>query len=251
MKIELYKPLSIFGQGARDNMQDCIYPPHGTAKETDSFFIVCDGMGGHAKGETASNLACVSLAEYFTNYPVAGISEQYFLDAFTYVQSVFDNYLQEHKEAGGMGTTLVMLYLANGAAAVIHCGDSRCYHFRDSDLIWKTSDHKLVNEWVKQGLITEQEAVNHPKSNIITRAIQGKNIPGVKPDIFFINQPRQGDYFLLCTDGLYESINDVQLGEILSSKGADEEKINLIGELCEGNSRDNYSAFLLKIKNVI
>jgi serine/threonine protein phosphatase PrpC len=250
MKIELYKPLSIFGQGSRDNMEDCIFPSPGRAKETDTFFIVCDGMGGHAKGETASNLACDSLAEYFTLNPPGQISEQYFLDAFDYIQTVFDSYLKEHKEAGGMGTTLVMLYLNQDAVAVMHCGDSRFYHFRNPDLLWKTNDHKLVNEFVKQGLITEEEAVNHPKKNIITRAIQGNDISKIKPDISFINQPMEGDYFLLCTDGLYESISDVQLGEILSSASDEEEKIRIIRELCEGNSKDNYSAFLLKIKVV-
>jgi serine/threonine protein phosphatase PrpC len=249
MKIELYKPLSIFGQGKRDNMEDCIFPAHRTAKETDPFFIVCDGMGGHTMGETASKLACEGFAGYFVNHPTTGISEQYFLDAFNYVQDLFDSY--EHNETRGMGTTLVMLYFSNDFAAVTHCGDSRFYHFSGPGLIWRTEDHKLVNEWVRCGLISAHDALIHAKSNIISRAIQGNNTLKTKPDIHFIYEIKPGDYFLLCTDGLYESITDEQLGEIISAGSNDDEKLQIIQELCEGNSKDNYSAFFLKIKNII
>lgn len=250
MKIELYQPLSIFGQGRRDNMEDCIYPAHNLAKETDTLFIVCDGMGGHARGETASKLACEGFAGYIVNHPAASVSEQYFLDAFDHVQGLFDSFINEHAETRGMGTTLAMLYLANDAVAVIHCGDSRFYHFSGHDLSWKTGDHKLVNEWLKQGLISEQDAATSSKSNIITRAIQGHNMMKTQPDIHFIDHIKPGDYFLLCTDGLYESISDGQLGEILSAGSSDEEKLQIMQELCQGNSKDNYSAYLIKIRTI-
>jgi serine/threonine protein phosphatase PrpC len=250
MTIELSKPLSIFAQGKRDNMEDFIFPEPGTAQVTDTFFIVCDGMGGHNRGETASKLACHGFAGYFSIHPAPGISEQYFQDAFDHVEGLFDAYIEEHKETQGMGTTLVMVYFINEAAVVTHCGDSRFYHFRGQDLLWRTRDHKLVEEWVRQGLISEQEAVKHPKSNMITRAIQGYNTLKVKPDITIIDDINPGDYFLLCSDGIYESITDRQLGEILSSASSDEEKLQIIEELCGGNSRDNYSAYLLNIKDL-
>lgn len=251
MKIELYKPLSVFAQGRRDNMEDNIFPAHRAASGNESFFIVCDGMGGHQRGETASKLACEGFAEYFATHPAEDVSEQYFLDAFSFVQDRFDAYINEHKETRGMGTTMVMLYLFNETAAVIHCGDSRCYNFRAADLLWRTQDHKLVNELLKQGLISEREMAAHPRSNVITRAIQGNNILKTQPDIHFINDLKPGDYFFLCSDGIYESISDGQLGEILSAESNDDEKIHIIEELCEGNSKDNYSAFLLKIKNMV
>jgi len=251
MKIELCKPLSVFARGRRENMEDCIFPVHGSALETDTLFLVCDGMGGHAKGEVASRLACDGFTEFIAQHPDAIISEGFFLDAFNHVQNLFDLFIESHAETGGMGTTLVMLYLYSGGAVIVHCGDSRFYHFRGHKLGWKTRDHNLVNEWVRQGLISEEEAAGHPRSNVITRAIQGNKASGVKPDIHFISEPETGDYFFLCTDGLYESINDGQLGEILSADISDEEKINIINELCEGNSRDNYSAYLIKIKNIV
>jgi serine/threonine protein phosphatase PrpC len=251
MKIELFSPLSIFARGKRDNMEDCIFPGYGLAKDSDTFFIVCDGMGGHNRGETASNLACQGFSEYFSDNPYPGNPEHYFRDAFDYVEGLFDLYTDQHKETRGMGTTLVMIYFINDTAVVMHCGDSRCYHFRGNELAWRTRDHKLVEEWVSQGLISAQEAAKHPKSNMITRAIQGFNTLKVEPDINIISDIKPGDYFFLCSDGIYESISDSQLGEILASGSSDTEKIQIIEELCSGNSKDNYSAYMLKIKNLV
>jgi PPM family protein phosphatase len=250
MKIELYKPISIFAKGKRDNMEDAIYPEPGKAKDTDTCFLVCDGMGGHNRGETASSLACQGFSDYFAKNPLAHISEQYFLDAFHYVEELFDAYIDEHKETRGMGTTLVMACFIDEAAVVTHCGDSRLYHFRGQELLWKTRDHKLVEELVRQGIITPGEAVHHPKSNVITRAIQGYNTLKVEPDVHIIQDIKPGDHFFLCSDGIYESISDLQLGDILASENTDHEKLQIIEELCEANSKDNYSAYLLRIKNI-
>jgi protein phosphatase len=247
MNIVPGKPCSIFAQGKRDNMEDFIFPEHGTAEESDRFFIVCDGMGGHNKGETASRLAARGFAGYFAQHSSGNISEQYFKDAFLHVEQLFDNYLDEHKEAHGMGTTLVMIYFMHDTAFVTHCGDSRCYHFRGAELLWRTSDHVLAEEWVRQGRITAEEAGKYAKSNVITRAIQGYKTLKVEPDIGKINDIKPGDYFLLCSDGIYESLTDLQLCEIFASNTSAGEKIQIIEELCEGNSRDNYSAYLLNI----
>jgi protein phosphatase len=250
MKIELCKPLSIFAPGKRDNMEDAIFPEHGIAKDSDTLFLVCDGMGGHNRGETASSLACRGFSDYFAANPLKSISEQYFLDAFHFVEGLFDSYTEEHKETRGMGTTLVMACFIDEAAVVTHCGDSRLYHFRGQELLWRTCDHKLVEELVRQGIITPGEAVHHPKSNVITKAIQGYNTLNVEPEIHIINDIKPGDHFFLCSDGIYESITDPQLGEILASGSTDAEKLQIIEELCAANSKDNYSAYLLRIKNI-
>jgi len=249
--MELEKPLSILDPGKRENMEDNIFPWHGTAKASDRFFIVCDGMGGHAKGEVASMMACEGFAEYFSAHPQAEFSEQYFLDAFAAVQDSFNDYLHKNIESKGMGTTLVMAYFFTNAVAVVHCGDSRCYHLRGHELLWRTRDHKLVEEWVEKGYITAQAALHHPKSNIITRAIQGSVVSEPKPDIRFITDLKPGDYLLLCTDGVYESLEDGQLLEILSLEEPDDIKLDKIYHFCYKKSKDNFSAYLLKIKNII
>lgn len=251
MQIELFTPGTVFCQGRRENMEDYIFPVQGEAKEKDTLFIVCDGMGGHAKGETASKLACETFADYLLPHLSEDITERLLTDAFDHVQNTFDQYISGNPETKGMGTTVVLAILNNKGVAVLHCGDSRLYHFRKSELKWKTTDHTLVNEWLKQGLVTKNEAERHPKSNVITRAIQGKNVHNVHPDLHFISDFLAGDYLFLCTDGIYSGVTDEQLTEILSSNEADEAKLNYIKSLCEGNSRDNYSAYLLKIRDIL
>jgi len=250
MKIELYRPHSIFAQGNRDHMEDYIFPLHGTASDNDRLFIVCDGMGGHTKGEVASKLACEEFASYFRNNKPEELSEKYFLSAFDHVQDEFDKYISSHTEAKGMGTTIVLVYLAEDAATVVHCGDSRFYHLRKDKILFRTRDHKLVEEMVRQGIISAEAAKNHPKKNVITRAIQGKLVSNPKPEIHFLRDLKPGDYMLLCTDGISDGLSDQQISEILSSDTSDEEKMNLIQAMCEGNSNDNYSAYLIKIKNI-
>lgn len=250
MKIEIFTPGTIFCQGRRENMEDYLFPVQGEASENDELFIVCDGMGGHAKGEVASKLACETFAGYLKPHLSEEITERLLSDAFDHVQTTFDQFISGNPESKGMGTTVVFAILNSNGVAVLHCGDSRLYHFRKSELIWKTTDHTLVNEWLRQGLVTKNEAEHHPKSNVITRAIQGRNVHDVKPDLHFISDLRSDDYLLLCSDGIYSGVTDDQLNEILASGEADEAKLNHIKSLCEGNSRDNYSAYLIKVRDI-
>jgi serine/threonine protein phosphatase PrpC len=250
VKITLHKPVSIFARGQRDNMEDCIYPEHGSASTENRLFIVCDGMGGHTKGEIASQLACDGFAGFFNDNPPAGLQENCFEQAFNHVQAQFDDFTEHHPESRGMGTTLVLVYLEEDKAMVMHCGDSRFYHYRDGELLWKTRDHKLVREWVDQGLISEEEARHHAMANRITRAIQGAKVSDVRPDLHLITDLRPGDYLLLCTDGIYESLTDEQLALIMQDNSADVAKMNIVYDLCEANSKDNFSAYLLNINSV-
>ncbi len=250
MKIGLSISGSIFCQGRRDNMEDFIFPLHGCASPNDKLFILCDGMGGHAKGEIASKLAAETFATFLEPYLSESITEVLLMEAFEYVQNVFDDYIDHNPESKGMGTTLVLALLNQEGVLVAHCGDSRLYHFRKGEICWKTTDHSLVNEWVKQGLITSEEAQHHPKSNIIVRALQGNNVQRTKPDFHIIREILPNDYLLLCTDGIYNGVTDSQLQEIIASDEDDKSKLSHIKNLCEGNSSDNYSAYLLKIQSI-
>lgn len=244
----LAQPLSISDPGKRENMEDYIFPQHGNASADDRLFIVCDGMGGHTKGEAASMLACEKFAVFFQEHGDKEITEPFLKEAFDFVQDRFDDYLKKNREARGMGTTAVLVYLTDNSAAVAHCGDSRCYHIRGHNLVWRTKDHKLVEEWVEKGYITARQALHHPKSNVITRAIQGAMISYTTPDVHFINDLKPGDYLFLCTDGVYEGIEDEELVETLASGATDEEKMESIYRTCYKKSKDNFSAFLLRIK---
>ena len=250
MKIELSPPQSIFGPGERDNMEDYILPKHGKATAQDKLFIVCDGMGGHARGETASRLACEGFSSFFTDHPVDHITENYLQHAFDHVEGLFDEYITENPASRGMGTTVALACADESSIAVLHCGDSRLYHFRGDKLLWKTRDHKLVEELIAQGVMSEKEAARSGKSNIITRAIQGYSVLDCKPDIHFLTDIKPDDYILICSDGVYESLTTDDLILILSSPGDDIQKVNTMEDVCRGCSKDNYSAFLFKIKDV-
>jgi len=105
----------------------------------------------------------------------------------------------------------------------------------------------LVNKLIDNGIITEEEAKNHPQRNVITRAIQGNSIKLSKADIHVISDTQHGDYFFLCSDGILEGINSGDLVRILSSKNTDKNKINEIKKRCEIRSKDNFTAILVPI----
>lgn len=251
MKIEIYQPHSIFAQGKRDNMEDYILPAQGKATENDQWFVVCDGMGGHSRGEVASQLACESFHEYFSQNPFKLPGNRYLHRAFNHVLKMFDDYFLKEEAAIGMGTTVVLAFFHDRGIYVLHCGDSRLYYFRGVREMWRTLDHNWAYENYRNGKISLEECRQYPKSNMITRAIMGSSVKKDTPDIHLLEDLKAGDYIFLCTDGITDGISDVQLSEIISSDSSDDEKISIIMSLCEGNSRDNYSAFLIRIKQVI
>ncbi len=249
MKITIFPPLFLNEKGKRDNNEDSIFPLPNQATENDRLFVVCDGVGGADKGEVASELACRSFAEYFAQNPISENTEQYLLDSFEFTQQQFDKYFEQEPRAKGMGTTLVLLYIHANGLLVAHCGDSRLYHISKHEILFKTFDHSQVNELLKLGIITAQEAETLPK-NRISRAIQGNSVNRTKPDIKLITDIESNDYLFLCTDGVHGCLSDKDLIEILTANQSDAEKMNLIHTLCEANSKDNYSAYLIKIADV-
>lgn len=252
MNIKIERPASVFGQGQRDNMEDCISPVHGKAGIDDRLFIVCDGMGGHAKGEVASTLACEGFTKLLQGKRgiTSESAESELLTAFNEVQRSYDEYTETHPESAGMGTTVVLSLITSVGIIVLHCGDSRLYHIRNSKIYWKTIDHSLVASWVQQGFLTEEEAENHPRKNVITAALHGNISKPVMPSIHIITDLRAGDWIFLTTDGIRESVNDRKLLEIIGSETSIQEKTEYIESLCRQNSRDNYSCYLIRIESI-
>ena len=140
-----------------------------------------------------------------------------------------------------------------------HIGDSRIYHVRPSlaskegrtGIIYQSADHSLVNDLLRAGEITEEEAVNFPQKNVITRAMQPHLERRYKADVYEINDVESGDYFFLCCDGVLEQLTNDRLGEILADETLDDEgKIAAIKVVCDGNTRDNYTCWLVPIDEV-
>ena len=245
--MNLNTPQSINHIGGRSNNEDSIYPIEGKANEDDTLFIVCDGVGGSEKGEVASRLACDKFAKYVTNNGIMSASERDIALALVYVEEAFDTYFESCPDAKGMGTTLTLLQLHDNGATVAHVGDSRVYQYRDGQIVFQTQDHSLVNDLLKAGIIDEEQAKDHPKKNVISRAIQGGSVKSTKADVQQIDDIQSGDYFFLCTDGILENLSDFEIGQILLQDISDDQKIQQINDRCEESPNDNFSAYLVPI----
>lgn len=248
MKTTIFLPQCLHELGNRDNNEDNIFPAFGQASAQSSLFMVCDGVGGSAKGEVASQLAIDGFSRYFTQNPTVISDETYLQNALDYVQDTFDDYISQQPEAKSMGCTLTLLHLHEAGATVAHAGDSRVYHLRNGRIRWQTEDHKMVSEMVKAGVLTPEQAIGHPQMNVISRAIQGKKTKVIKADVKQITHLEADDFFFLCTDGVLENLTDELLEDIIKNTESDEEKIGLIRRLCEGRTQDNFSAYLIHIK---
>lgn len=253
MDIKLKNIFSLNEIGGRDNNEDSIYPKKRETNTHDKLFLVCDGVGGSDKGEIASQIVCESMSKYFnlrSESEFDEINEAYIKGAVEYTQDNIDEYLIANPNSKGMGTTLTLLSFHSKGGTIAHIGDSRVYQIRNQEIIFKTQDHSFVNELVKDGIITEEKAKTHPKRNVITRVIQGNSVKSTQADVFIQKDIQKDDYFFMCTDGILEQVSDEMLLKILSMDITDEEKISFINKTCEGQTKDNYSCYLISIKNV-
>jgi serine/threonine protein phosphatase PrpC len=208
-------------------------------------FVVADGMGGAQAGEVASRLAIESF--------------QHGLDDTTDVERSLAAYaraanvsIHERSQAdaahAGMGTTLTAVYVGAEEVAIAHVGDSRAYCLRDGELVRLTDDHSLVDELIRQGKLTPEEAVEHPQRSVITRAL------GPEPEVEIDTRSyraRDGDVYLLCSDGLTTMVPDALLAELLLAHGRLRDAGEaLIAAANEAGGRDNITVVLLRVEEV-
>lgn len=248
--MKLGMPYALNEIGGRSNQEDSIYPAKGEANESSRLFLVCDGMGGHENGEVASGLVCSTFAANLANID----HEEFTVDMFNYaLNAAYDALDREDPNPESMrkmGTTLTFLHLNDHEVVVAHMGDSRVYHIRPSErnpILYQSSDHSLVNELVRAEIITPEEALTHPRRNVITRAMQPRLETRHNADVRTFNDVMAGDYFFLCSDGITETITNDILVDILRRDVSDAEKIEAIRALCAESSRDNFSAYLVPI----
>jgi PPM family protein phosphatase len=208
-------------------------------------FVVADGMGGAQAGEVASKLA---VEEFHEALPDEGSAEERLTVRIRAAnRRIYDLSRTEHEHAG-MGTTLTAVYLDDDDhLAVAHVGDSRAYIFRDGDLTRLTQDHSLVEELVRQGKLTEEQAAEHPQRSIITRAL------GIEGDVdvdTWSYPMRAGDVVLLCSDGLTSMIGEEQIVQILGAEHSlDRAADGLIGAANDAGGRDNITVVLFRLED--
>ena len=251
MKFELYAPQAIHQLGQRKNQEDSIYPVYGQATADDRFFLVCDGMGGHDKGEVASAAVCQGLSQYIAdNLPQdAVLTDEMFGRA---LQKAFDTLdAADVAHEGKMGTTMTFMCLHKGGCLVAHIGDSRIYHLRPQtgQVLYRSRDHSLVQQLYELGEISYNEMGTSQRKNIILRAMQPYQEERTKATMVHITDIRPGDYFYLCSDGMLEQMEDDELLAILKDGCSDEEKVAELVKRTEQNA-DNHSAYLIHVKDV-
>jgi protein phosphatase len=175
-------------------------------------YVVCDGMGGAAAGEVASSLAVAEVMQLLTNRsganPLPADAEQ----AVAVANEAIFSRSQRSQKLNGMGTTLVALLVEERHAWMLNVGDSRGYRLRNSKLEQITLDHSLVEEQMRLGQMSLEEALRSPLKNVITRALGTQSL--VTPDVFEL-ETEPGDLFLLCSDGLTREISDPLIESLL------------------------------------
>ena len=208
-------------------------------------FVVADGMGGAQAGEVASRIAVESFERGVqdTAQPeaaLATLAQQ--ANARIYELS------HSNAEQAGMGTTLTAVYVGERELAIAHVGDSRAYRFRDGELLRLTEDHSLVDELLRQGRLTPEEAIEHPQRSVITRALGPEGTVEVDTRSY---AARDGDVYLLCSDGLTTMLAEQQLASILAAhttlRDAGEA---LIAAANEAGGRDNITVVLLRVEEL-
>lgn len=252
------KVFNIWEQGPREKQEDSMFPPYQKVNESDRLFILCDGMGGHSAGEIASNTVCQSMSEsIFKQCPDAEgkFSDDNFRQALS---DAFDEL--DTKDNGAekkMGTTLTFLKFHEDGCTIAHIGDSRVYHIRsgqnvdDTKILFQTADHSLVNDLIRIGELTPEEAKHSKQKNVITRAMQPHMERRPKADIYHSNDIKQGDYFMLCSDGILEHMEDDNIKYIFSAKGGDDlKKVDMLIKATNHN-HDNHSAIIIHVIDVI
>lgn len=225
------------------------------ADESLGVVVVADGMGGHLHGEVASRMACETIFEHYRNRvdkvppDTADINEEIEFLRFAVQKANHAVYKagDEDSDFNDMGTTAVCLTVRGNNALIGNVGDSRCYRWRNERLRQLTRDHSWVGEMWEKKLITKESAMVHPERNVVTRAL------GVEPEVEVDTEKtsaKDGDIFLLCSDGLSDLVEDAVIGEVMRVSLPDVQKAaeRLVALANERGGDDNISVALVQIR---
>jgi len=208
-------------------------------------FVVADGMGGAQAGEVASQIAVEAFEQ---GLPEDGSPEERLASRAREANKRIHDLSQAQSERAGMGTTLTAAYLDRDNLAIAHVGDSRAYLFRDGTLTRLTQDHSLVDELVRRGKLTEEQAAEHPQRSIITRALGPE--PQVEVDTWTYPL-RERDVVLLCSDGLTSMVSEELVATVLGrSESLEAAAQGLIDEANSAGGRDNITVVLFRLEEV-
>jgi PPM family protein phosphatase len=235
MSISAYAGASDTGRKRRRNEDSYVIAP--------PLFAVADGMGGAQAGEIASKLAAAALEDTDSG---ALSGEERVVSLIQEANRRVYERSNEDPNASGMGTTITVALVEDAGVTIGHVGDSRAYRFRDGSIEQITDDHSLVNELMKSGKLSPEEAEMHPQRSVITRAL------GTDPDVdvdSFTLEPQEGDVFLLCSDGLTTMVDDEEIRDLLEKYRGDLDRAtkSLVSAANRGGGEDNITVIAFAI----
>ncbi|MFF2445895.1 Stp1/IreP family PP2C-type Ser/Thr phosphatase [Neobacillus sp. NPDC058068] len=214
--------------------------------------IVADGMGGHRAGDVASNMTLTHLQEMWEEsegIQTADQAEAWLKTHILHVNKLLFEHANNNSECEGMGTTIEAVIATQLFSTLAHIGDSRCYILNDTGFQQLTEDHTLVNELVRTGQISKEDAEHHPRKNVILRALGTE--PDVKIDIKTI-MFEEGDFLLLCSDGLSNKVNEAFMATILQNEDFLEQKASTLIDMAnENGGEDNITLIILEFDDEI
>ena len=230
---------------ARDMNQDYYYIS--PEQSLINLYILADGMGGYTGGEIASKLATISAKNYIESNFEETLTEKEEIvklikDSMEYANMVVYEKSKENKELEGMGTTLEVCLIYNNIVYIGHIGDSRIYIQREEKLKKLTIDHSYVEKLVKDGTITKEEAINHPKKNMLTKALGCMAF--VEVDVTEVDLHKD-DIILICSDGLTNMVEEETINNVIKEdyKSAPEKLIELANN---NGGYDNITALVIR-----
>ncbi len=206
-------------------------------------WVVADGMGGHAAGDVASQMIVDSLKRVHEGSTLPEFIDE-IEDKLIDVNRQLIEKANEGDKPQTIGSTVVSLITYRDYGVFIWAGDSRLYRWRDDRLQQLSTDHSQVEIYVEQGLITREEATNHPHGNMITRAVGAADELFLDMDMCGL---RKGDRFLLCSDGLTKHVTDLEIRDILATGSTEETTNHLIELTLKRRANDNVTAIVVDI----
>jgi protein phosphatase len=220
-------------------------------------YVCCDGMGGHAGGDYASQIAVTTVEEVLANIRDEGAADddaaedQITQEKIKYAIRLAGKRIYERAQADpefrGMGTTAVILLFRRGMAYLAHVGDSRGYLLRGGQITQRTEDHSWVNEQIKAGLITAETAKHHRFRNIITRSLGFQEEVEIDTQVL---RAEPGDMYLLCSDGLTNLVSEEEIRDMLIATSFQEALRDLVTLANERGGDDNITAVLARVDSV-
>ncbi|CAN2041925.1 PPM family protein phosphatase [Candidatus Magnetomoraceae bacterium gMMP-15] len=216
-------------------------------KKRGMLFAVADGMGGHAAGEVASKMVCDGIRDYYLGRITSDKDRlDYLENLFLTINKAVLEKAMSAVELTGMGTTLSVLILRPSSGWIVHVGDSRIYRLRNDSFKLLTRDHTEVQSLIDRGIITSEEAVDHPMRNILNQAI------GVDKKIKLFKRLcsiKKNDVFLLCSDGLYDMVVETKIHNIILKNMSSPQQAcdDLVQAALDAGGRDNVSVIIVSL----